>query len=930
MFVDRVRSTSPFNTRTLSLTLACIWMLRCPIARAQTPPPPSIPIIPPSVQTLYAPIAGIDEFTSWQLTVVNRTQQPMPASIILYSSEGNPFPVNSINLSAEETRRIDITTLLPKGAQDRNIGGLAISFLFNLPTAIGAQITISGYHGFGSIDLPVFPDAMYKSNDGDAVWLEPRGAKSFLILGNSSASRLHAAVTYADGSNREIDVDAHATVLEPIPAAPNNSEASQSNINSFHLSGSVGAGTLRISGFTASVDDKYVDTIRSFDPKASVEPAVYANGLHFSGGTNHLVVKNLTSQALSVSGSLYPISTSESGKPLAIPAQQLAAYSAAEIDLTKIPSGQSLDGVAIKLEANGPPASLIAGYSSHDASTNLTRSVPFKSLGDPSLTNGAYPWRLDGQFQSRIYITNVGSAVGKIAATIRPENGSPFAIDTRAVQPGETAVYDLRQMRDEQTVDPNGVKLPKNATVGQFDWTTLFNDGTQRFIGRNEVVDASSGISASFSCPTCSCPASYVSGFANPANLVVSQGGMGNVVATGVSSCSGTVTLTNFSTIASSWTYGTPDVVQLTTGATPSVLTGMAAGSSSFTTTQTGNLIVYEGPITGCVTMPPPQVPITGGGCVGTAIGLLNPAQGGVGTTVPVMITGCGFSTTATNNTINAGSGITATVSPEGSNGTSLNASFAILPTAVAGAVQVSVTVTNGEGGSVTTNPLSFTVAPVLAIQGNRYNSIFVGTDPNLVPANSIYATVSPPGGTFTETSSVSGDTFSPVTAGGPGWVVNTTTPSTAVVDRKLTFAYTVNGVSAPPFSLNVTARQFAYATNNSPSNVCTLGHGTKQVYTYTPYTHPDKIAVQSELGLSGTVVTESFSPQPPTGAVIGSGALNANDQFSDTIAYCSTSALSSLPTVTQTLFIEGYQVRQNTLQFLSTGVTYTSLGPTK
>src|SRR5271165_2178543 len=41
-------------------------------------------------------------------------------------------------------------------------------------------------------------------------------------------------------------------------------------------------------------------------------------------------------------------------------------------------------------------------------------------------------------------------------------------------------------------------------------------------------------------------------------------------------------------------------------------------------------------------------------------------------------------------------------------------------------------------------------------------------------------------------------------------------------------------------------------------------------------------------------------------------------------------SALSSLPTVTQTLFIEGYQVRQNTLQFLSTGVTYTSLGPTK
>jgi hypothetical protein len=537
-----------------------------------------------------------------------------------------------------------------------------------------------------------------------------------------------------------------------MPVVPNNLGGSQSNINSFHLIGSVGAGTLRISGFTASVDDGYVDTIRSFDPKASMEPAVYANGLHFSDATNRLFVKNLTSQALTVSGALYPVSTSESSKSLAIPAQQVPAYSASEIDLTKIVLGQFLDGAAIKLEANGPPASLIASYSSHDASAHLTRSVPFKSLGDPSLTNGAYPWRLDGQFQSRIYITNVGSEVGKIAATIRPENGTPFAIDTRSVQPGETAVYDLRQMRDDQTVDPNGVKLPKNAAVGQFDWTTLFNDGTQRFIGRNEVVDASSGISASFSCPTCSCPASYVSGFANPANLVVSQGGTGNVVATGVSSCSGTVTLTNFSTIASSWSYGIPDVVQLTTGATPSVLTGMAVGGSSFTTTQTGNLIVYEGPITGCVTMAPPQVPITGGGCVGTAIAGLNPVQGGVGTTVPVTISGCNFSTTVANNTINAGPGIDATVSSVGSGGNSLSASFAISPTASVGAVQVTVTVANGEGGHVTTNPASFTITPTITgispLQGGLIgNTVSIsisgmgfGTNPSVIAPTGITA----------------------------------------------------------------------------------------------------------------------------------------------------------------------------------------------
>jgi hypothetical protein len=223
------------------------------------------------------------------------------------------------------------------------------------------------------------------------------------------------------------------------------------------------------------------------------------------------------------------------------------------------------------------------------------------------------------------------------------------------------------------------------------------------------------------------------------------------------------------------------------------------------------------------------------------------------------------------------------------------------------------------------------TVTPKLQLTlGNQDNSIFVGSDPNLAPPNSIFATVSPTGGTFTQTSSTSGDSFAPVKSGGPGWVVTTTTQSTSNGDRKLTVTYTVSGQNPVSQSLNVTARQFAYATNNSPSNTCTLGYGTKRTYIYTPYTHPDKTAVQAGIGLSGTAVPESFNPQPPAGTVTGGGALDANSQFQDTIAYCSTSPLTISTTVTQTISIEGYQVRQNTLKYDNTGITYTSLGPTQ
>ena len=217
-----------------------------------------------------------------------------------------------------------------------------------------------------------------------------------------------------------------------------------------------------------------------------------------------------------------------------------------------------------------------------------------------------------------------------------------------------------------------------------------------------------------------------------------------------------------------------------------------------------------------------------------------------------------------------------------------------------------------------------------LQVQGNEYNSIFVGSDPNLAGANSIYASVSPTGGSFTETSSQSGDTFTAVKSGGPGWVVTTTTASSQAEDRTLTITYTVSGQGPVSQSLNVTARQFAYATNNSPSDTCTLGYGTTFLYTYTPYTHPDKTAVQAGLGLSGTAVTESFDKQPPAGTVTGSGVLDANSEFSDKLSYCSTSPLTVSTSITQTISIEGYAVRKNLLTYSSSGVTLENQGPTQ
>jgi hypothetical protein len=221
-------------------------------------------------------------------------------------------------------------------------------------------------------------------------------------------------------------------------------------------------------------------------------------------------------------------------------------------------------------------------------------------------------------------------------------------------------------------------------------------------------------------------------------------------------------------------------------------------------------------------------------------------------------------------------------------------------------------------------------VTPQLVVQGNSF--IFVGTDPALLSANKYFATTATPsGGTFSASSSDSSDTFTYGSLSGKPWVaVTTKDQSLNVLDRTLSFKYTLNQQAA--FQLNtVTARQFAYSIDNNPSNACSLGHGTDYTYIYTVYTHPDKTAVDINSGLAGTLVIEGFNPSPvPCGTHTGDGALNGNGQFIDHVAYCGTNPLTCSGTTAQSISVGGYGVRNNTLTFSSNGVSAQNNGPTQ
>lgn len=304
----------------------------------------------------------------------------------------------------------------------------------------------------------------------------------------------------------------------------------------------------------------------------------------------------------------------------------------------------------------------------------------------------------------------------------------------------------------------------------------------------------------------------------------------------------------------------------------------------------------------------------------------IDPPQVPLGTTsVTVKLSGA-FNTNPSVSVSPSGiSAGTATPNPDGT----LSVPFTIQSSAT---VQNYTVTESDDGGAASIN---FGLAPAMTVNGsNDVNAIFVGTDPGVVNANGFIAQVNPTGGTFTATSNDTGDTFSQGTIGGlPKTNVTTHDQSSATGDRTLTFKYTVNSVTATQV-LSVTARKFAFATNDPPSNTCSLGNGFDDTIEYTPFTHPDSTAVPPGIGLSGTVVSESFqnanNPTPCTFS-IGPGNLDVNSQFSDRIAQCSSKPIATCSTTTtQSISVAGFPVRSNKLVITNTNLTYTNLGPTQ
>jgi hypothetical protein len=530
---------------------------------------------PPGDQSIYVPLIDLPEAQGGELVFNSRSTKDMAVTPIFYKRDGAVVTGDPVTVRPGEIRYADVRSLIPAPHRhEHDWGGMSLAF-HGTPREIWSQFRFLGVGGGGSVDEFFVVPNEQRAETQEAAWRMPSRSRAVIALGNLTGGETAATVDFGDGEAREVRLAPHATEIV------RREHTGGDGVESVKISVTGAPGSVVPTGLIESQDNSFNSVIRFYDSKSAKQPNLFANGLRLAGVTPHMVLKNTTSAAVTARPRFIPAGGDGA---VVLPEVRLGANEAREVELTALlqaAGGRSdLDVVSAEVTSSGAPGSLIGSLHATDNSTGVSYDVPLRDSGPIRSMTGAYPWIIGDDFRTVVYITNINDKDAEFVGQLNYDGGK-FIMSPRKLKPGETAVFDLQQMRDEQAQDSAGNTLPGDVLIGQFMWAQRgVTGGKVVLIGRSEVVSRSRQVSSSYSCPQ-DCGLSYsldLNPFPDPS--VVGGAGSGTAWETGTSNTGYTVGPYQSS---ADWSVDNPIVSFQPSSAATTTATGTSAGDATLT-----------------------------------------------------------------------------------------------------------------------------------------------------------------------------------------------------------------------------------------------------------------------------------------------------------------------------------------------------------
>ncbi len=555
-----------------------------------------------------------DGFTS-TLNLVSDSPQPTDLTIAVRSLLGHSL-LSHQTIQSQAKLPIDLGGLIAKlggdPAGEFAEGSVAVYFMGTIMPVVG-QLTIANpalrlihesemvENDLGRSDIPPVLNGSW--------WGLGGGRDARIMVANFSGNQVAADVWLEFGGQRH--------PAPPLLFAPDETKVLSLN----QMLGQMGVSPAEAPAGGITIvqrgpnprliaEGKILDPVTGFSTTLSFpDPArQQASALHVSGipigtpttdspfaGTGtfvpHVVVRNLLSAPQNVTVTLEY--ADQKGKPAqtVLAPLSVAGLSTEDFTLDAV-MGQlplPLPYVSLRMEHSGPPGSLVAQVSSVEAKSDLVVDAHVANEGDGWAGSGANPWRLDGETESILFLTNMGGQEARIGFVLTA-NGVHYCLTKLKLEPRETKAIDIRKLRDKQEADFKKNKIPVGASDGSVNWVRMDNAPV---MGRLMVIQRHKGVASNYDCNQCGCPTSYFATQMSPSTVDLLPSTYMDCVLTEVTtSCNGTYYYSDV-TSAASWSTSDTTIAYMDSSVKGRVHATTKGGTTSIITSYQAYKYVY-------------------------------------------------------------------------------------------------------------------------------------------------------------------------------------------------------------------------------------------------------------------------------------------------------------------------------------------------
>ena len=518
-------------------------------------------------------------------TLMLNNKGPLPLEVrpTLYNLAGERLVIAPVTIDGNSFRMIDLREWAAPGGETFQEGSVQL-FHRGRDLVLGAQIYLVDEGRSLSFDEKLSEIGVFGSARLEGVWWMPSHQSDVrLVLSNTSDEPLSvtgrlAGLKPVPSEPQIFSLSPHETrVLDVRRDFPAGEAISQLEVEAISLEHAGAKSALQARVLVQDAERGYSFSVQFSNPKGGKSQQYHGAGLRLGKVAGEqlapvVVARNVGETATVISGRVPYTTPDGEVDVLTLPALSLRPGEMKLVDLQRVISrsagGQEIVAAGLEFEYTTAPGSVVISAQSVSSNGNHVFRVPlWDPLAQRSPTGG-YPWYIEGDSSTTVYIKNITDHPQRYIAHILFPGGI-YTAGEQTVQARQTIAFNLRELRDNQVPDEEGRTIPPDVSRGQILWSLDQDEESTSvwenlaLIGRSEQVDMAKAISSNYACLNC-CSNTFIYGSERVEPATAPDGDVGSVGQFVAKECKATCYNTEVcSKVSATWTSSNLNAVTI-------------------------------------------------------------------------------------------------------------------------------------------------------------------------------------------------------------------------------------------------------------------------------------------------------------------------------------------------------------------------------